>query len=146
MTSNAPNGNPKNDDDKNDQGSLKNKFKDSYENLKKNDKVEGLVNYAKSNTRDTIAYVLLITGILLLFFEPWYGGTLVGVIFGLYFSNEILDLIQNYESYIDQHGIVKFLVFGGLLLAFFITAPFIFIGAAVAVGLKFLLVTGDKPK
>jgi hypothetical protein len=124
---------------KEEEPSLKDKMKESFENLSKNEKVEEIYKYATANTRDTIAYILLITGILLLFFEPSYGGTLIGVIVGLYFAGEIYKLVVNYRKIIDNLGIVKSLILAGLLLAIFISLPMLFFGMAVAVALKQLL-------
>src|SRR3989338_8342495 len=106
------------DEKKNEQGSRKDKFSESLENLKKNEKIEELYKYAKSNTGDTIAYVAMILGILILFFEPLYGGLLVGFIAGLYFSDEIAKPLRSIEESIEELGMVRSLIFGGLLLGF----------------------------
>lgn len=131
-----PNEDPKN---KKESDSFKDKIKDSLDAFKKNEKVEGIYNYAKHNTRDTIAYILLLAGLLLMFYEPWYGGILVGLIFGLYFSQELMDALRKIEAYVDEQGFVKSLIFGGLLLGFLIAAPYIFVGVAFALGLRYLL-------
>jgi hypothetical protein len=120
------------------------KWRAFLERITKEGNVENVYNFAKTNTRDVIAYILLLTGLFLLFFNPSFGGTLIGVIFGLYFSQELYQSFKEYDHFIQLEGFVKSLVFGGLLLAFFISAPFIFIGAAVAVALRQLLVPFDK--
>lgn len=118
---------------KNDWDKYLEKVKTFWKDLTKDN---GVYNYAKTNTRDMIAYILLLTGLLLLFFDPSFGETLIGVIFGLYFSQELYDCFKNYELFIHQQGFVKSLVFGALLLALLISAPFIFIGAAAAVAVR----------
>lgn len=95
------------------------------------------------NPRDMIAYVLIILGIILLFFLPLYGGLIIGIVTGLYFSREILDYIRKYESFVEEQGFVRTLILGGFLLAFVISAPAIFIGIALMIALK-LLVTDEK--
>ncbi len=131
---NTPSGDPQNKDDKK---SFKDKLSDSIENFKKHEKVEEIYNYATNNVRDTIAYVLIVVGLLLLFLEPpWYGATLIGVIFGLYFAPEISNRLKNYPRYLEKYGIVKSLILGGTVLALFIATPFLFIGTAVAVGIR----------
>lgn len=100
---------------------------------------DDMFSYAKSNTRDLIAYVLMILGILLLFFQPLYGGLLIGLVAGAYFSKEILEILRNYEKVIDQEGLVRSLILAGTLLAFFISAPAIFVGMAVVIGLRFFI-------
>ena len=117
----------------------KNKISDALEKLKKNQKIEGIYNYASNNTRDTIAYILMIVGIVLLFSHPFYGGLIVGLIFGYYFSNELYNIVKSANDLIEQHGMVRSLILGGLLLALFVAEPAIFIGAAIAVILKIAL-------
>lgn len=114
----------------------KNKLNDTLDQLKKNEKIEGLYNYATNNTRDTIAYILMIVGIVLLFTNPFWGGLIVGLIFGYYFSAELLHIVRSANDLIEQNGMVRSLIFGGLLLALFVAEPAIFIGAAIAVALR----------
>ena len=102
------------------QSHKKNKFNEALENIKKNEKIEDIYNYARSNTGDTIAYVAMIVGILTLFFEPFFGGTIIGIVTGLYFSKEIIRPIKNIENFIEKLGMVRSLILGGLLLAFLI--------------------------
>jgi len=97
-----------------------------------------------SNIKDTIAYIAMIIGILLLFFEPFYGGAIIGIIAGLYFTKEIITPLKSIESFIEKQGMVRSLILGGLLLGLFIEAPAIVIGAAVAVGLKTIILTDEK--
>lgn len=114
----------------------KDSLSEKLESLRRNEKVDGFVNYASSNTRDIIAYILMMIGIILLFTSSFYGGALIGIIFGLYFTQEIRVAIKNINDYIEQQGMVRSLIFGGLLLAFAIAAPSIFIGIALAIVIK----------
>lgn len=111
--------------------------------LKQNSKakIEDLYDYAKHNKRDTAAYVVMILGLILMFFHPvsLFGGILVGLIVGLYFSNEFTSLIKNRKQFIYEKGTVRSLVLAGTALAFLIAAPGIFIGAAITTALKQLL-------
>lgn len=108
-------------------------------NDKEKDSFQNIMDYAKSNTRDVVAYVLMIIGIILLFFQPVYGGLIIGVVAGVYFSKEIIQIIKELDRVVDQQGLVRSLIFGGTLLAFFISAPAIFVGAAVVIGLRYFL-------
>ena len=119
--------------------SISEKFSDKIESLKKNEKVEQLYRYAKTNTADTIAYILMIVGIVLVYFRPPYGGVLVGIVAGLYFSTEIVQLITSLGEVVERNGMVRSLILGGLLLTFFIVNPWVFIGAALAAGIKHIL-------
>lgn len=116
---------PRNDE------SFKEKLTEKLEKLKNSDQVGGLFSYAKSNTRDTIAYILLILGIILLFFQPHYGGFLIGLIAGLYFSEEIIYIANHFSDLIEEQGLVRVIVLAALFVGFFITAPLIFIGAFI---------------
>lgn len=117
----------------------KNPLAEKLESLRKNEKVEGICNYAANNTRDTVAYVLMIIGIVLLFSHFFYGGLIVGVIFGLYFAQEITSALRSLNDLIEHHGMVRSLIFGGLLLALLILAWPLYIGAGVAIGVKNIL-------
>lgn len=131
---------------KRDDPSLKNKFNKTIDNLKKNEKIEDLYRYAKRNTGDTVAYIAMILGLLILFFEPFYGGIIVGFVFGLYFSREIMIPIKNVEGFIEKLGMVRSLILGGLILGLFIKAPTIFLGCAIAVAIKQLAGTNTATK
>lgn len=134
--SNTPSNRPKKDD-KDD--SLKDKFNETLNNLKKNEHFDAVYQYAQENTRDTVAYIVLILGILLIFFKPFWGGLLVGLVVGIYFYNEILAIFQDLNGFIEAQGMVRSLILGGIAVAFFISAPMIFIGAALAVGVKYFI-------
>lgn len=121
---------------KRDDPSLKSKINKTIDNLKKNEKIEDIYRYAKRNTGDTVAYIAMILGLLILFFEPFYGGIIVGFVTGLYFSKEIMIPIRNIEGFIEKLGMVRSLILGGLLLGLFIKAPTIFLGCAIAVAIK----------
>lgn len=102
------------------------------------EKTPGLFDFARTNTKDAIAYIILIIGIILLFFERFSGELLIGVIFGLYYSREIQSLFRNFNEFIEEQGIVRGIVLGVTALALFISAPGIFIGAILAVIIKYL--------
>lgn len=97
--------------------------------LKKSAKSDDLFGFAKENTRDTVAYIFLIVGFLLLFFEPLYGGTILGILLGLYFTAELVSFWKNSHEWIEEWGMVKTLVLAGILLSFFVSS----IGAAVII-------------
>jgi hypothetical protein len=109
--------------------------------LKKGTKADDLLGFAKENTKDTIAYIFLIVGFLLLFFEPLYGGTILGVLLGLYFTVEFVDFWKNANEWIEEWGMVKTLVLAAVLLSFFVSsigAAVIMIVTAITVVLKYL--------
>jgi hypothetical protein len=103
------------------------------------------IDYFNSSTRDILAYAMLVIGVLLLFFHPLVGEFLIGVVAGAYFSKEINDLIKNYQNVVEEQGLVRSLILGGILLAFLVAAPGIFIGIAFIMILKLFIFFDDKP-
>lgn len=95
--------------------------------------------FTPATARDIVAYVLLALGIILLFFEPIYGGALVGIVIGIYFSKEIISLIRHFETIVDEYGATRSVLLAGLALAFFISAPAIFIGAILALAIQLFI-------
>lgn len=135
---------PPSQEPKKDTGSVKDKLSSTFESLKKNEKLDDLYGYARNNTRDTIAYVLMIVGIVLMLFHPFYGGALIGLLGGFYFAPELIYLVQNISKVIDFHGMVRSLIAGGVFVGLFISAPAIFIGMAIAVALKQIIFPEEK--
>lgn len=99
-------------------------------------KIENFCDYARHNQWDTAAHVVLLLGLILMFFIPFPGSLLVGLIAGLYFSKEIIYAAKNAKQLIYEAGTVRSLVFLGTALAFLIAAPGIFIGAAIVAAIK----------
>lgn len=100
-------------------------------------------HYIKHHSRETITYILLILGIVLLFFHPLYGGILVGIVTGIYFGDEIVDYLLHLKTAIHSSGIARNLILAGVAIAFFVSAPAIFLGIAIAVGMKQLFVSNS---
>jgi hypothetical protein len=99
-------------------------------------KAESLNDYFKSHTRETIAYILMILGIIWLFFDPLWGGVLVGLIAGSYFGDEIVSYLKEWKMGSDYKTITRNFIIGGVAIAFLVSSPAIFLGMAVAVGIK----------
>lgn len=110
----------------------------SQEKKDSSEKLPGLFNFARTNTKDAIAYIIMIVGIILLFFERFSGELLIGVVFGLYYSTEIQSLFRNFNEFIEEQGVVRGIILGVTTIALFISAPGIFIGAILAVIIKYL--------
>lgn len=123
---------------------FKEKFKNSLKDFQSNENMGRMMSGANENTRDTISYIILIIGIILLFYNPNYGGLLVGLVAGFYFSSEILALRKNLKEFIEDSGIVKSLIGFGFILALFILAPMVFIGLILAVATRLVLFPDPK--
>ena len=126
--------------EKEQNSSFQDKAKETLKEFKNSEGVESLIDFAKNNTRDTIALVILLTGIIMLFINPLWGGSLIGIVGGIYFADQILLWIADYRKMVEAGLLVKPLLFGGILLGILIEAPMIVIGAAAAIAIRYLLV------
>ncbi len=106
--------------------------------------VEKFERYATTNKEDMVSYVVLIIGIVFLFFWGWLGGILIGIVFGVYFAREIIDFFKGIHGFIEKEGIVRSLILLATAVAFFILNPAFFIAAAVGVGIKEILLSFKK--
>ncbi len=113
------------------------RLQEQWQNFRRHDRVEDVVNYTKNNKRDTIAYALLVVGIVLLFLEPAYGGLLIGIVASIYFARDLGLWITFLKS--NRQGTAKMIVLTGTLFAIFFQAPAIFIGFAIGALLQKLL-------
>lgn len=120
------NGN-QNKNDKNDH-SLQEKMQDKFEDV---------YHFAQTNTWDTVAYVVLFIGLLFaLFGHSLLGGLIIGIIGGLYFADAIVFRLKHVQEDVKAEGIIRSLIMGGVAIGLFILAPGIFIGGAIAIGIK----------
>lgn len=117
----------------------KNKFSETLDSIKNSDQVDSVVTYAQNNTLDTIAYAIVLLGLILMFWNHFIGGLLVGVVAGFYFSAEILELFRNTNAKIERNGLARSIVFAGVLIALLLFLPGLVIGAAIAAVLSLLL-------
>jgi len=104
-------------------------------------KKDTLVDYFRLHTRETVAYILLILGIILLFFQPLIGGILVGIIAGIYFGDELVAYLTHWNDNVHTERVAKHLILIGVAIAFFISAPAIFLGIAIAIIIKQLFIS-----
>lgn len=91
------------------------------------------------STKDIVGYILIVLGIVLLFFQHIYGELLIGLVAGVYFSKEMLAFVRDFPQMIDEQGVARSLIIGGIILALFISAPAIFLGAAIVVCLRWFV-------
>ncbi|MBS4167632.1 hypothetical protein [Parachlamydia sp. AcF125] len=107
-------------------------------------KLDSVFGFAKKNTRDTAAYVLLLSGIIWSFFDSFYGGILVGLVAGAYYAEEISTFLKSIKQEIEEYGAASSLILAGTIFAFFVAAPGIFLGGAIVVALKGALTNSSK--
>jgi len=96
-----------------------------------------LLEYAKSNQEQLLAYSLLTIGLLiLLFFNNLLGGFIIGIVAGYYFAKEIIYYIRNIGQITGGHDQLRYVILTAVLLGLFIAAPGIFIGAIIVAAFK----------
>lgn len=104
----------------NEPKSMKDKLAERLKNFRENEKLEGFYHYANTNTHDMINYILLILGLILLYFFSTWGGLLIGGVAGLHFYERIAFSIKNLNEIIATQRLVSSLIVAGVLLALFI--------------------------
>lgn len=101
--------------------------------------VEKVYRYARSMPRETVTYIALVVGIILIPWQPLWGGAILGVVFGIYFSNELLPRVKSFRAYLESEGQAKSIVLGVAILALLFLAPGVVLGALAAIGVLALL-------
>lgn len=118
-------------------------FSQKWDHLKKNQRLNRIYDYSQQNPRDTIAYILLVLGMIILFFNPFFGALLIGIVLGLYYSAEFLFVFYHLNEFIHEQGIVRSITAGAALLAIAFGAPGLVIGTGFSVMLRSLF--GSDP-
>ncbi|MBA3722484.1 MAG: hypothetical protein H0W88_08795 [Parachlamydiaceae bacterium] len=147
---NKPSQDPKNNNNKSqDNGNSKNnnsndpnqqnKYKKSYDEFE--EKVKGTFkniqeseafHYAQSNKEQSITYILLALGVILIFLTPFVGGLILGAIAGYHFAQQIFFYLSHLNQIIDGQDQLRYIVLTAVLIGLFIAAPGIFIGAIIS--------------
>jgi hypothetical protein len=136
MASNTPRGNGKEPEDE----KKTNSFKESWESFKPKERFDNLYSFARTNTADTIAYVILFIGLILWIFQYFFGGLLIGIVGGFYFGDTLIAWARNLREYVETESVIRSLILIGIILGLVIGAPSIFIGAVAAIGIRYIVV------
>ncbi len=123
--------------------SMEDKVRDTFRNMRDSKKVDELYDYARHNKEQTIIYVLLIVGLLVLFFNNILGGLIIGMVAGYYFADEIVYYIRNLGQIVSGQDQLRYVTLTAVLLGLFISAPGIFIGAAIVAAFKQVMMKKD---
>lgn len=113
---------------------------------KKETKSDDIISFIKENTKEAVTYVVIIAGLLMMLFDgiAVYGGVMLGILFGVYFSKELAFLMSNANRMIEEEGLPKSLVFGTFLLVVLFKIPFFFIGAVLVAAMRVFFVSTEK--
>lgn len=105
--------------------------KDPEEEKAHNVTKEGFVAFFSENRWDAFAYVVLLSGLLITVFEPFFGGLLVGIILGIYFSKGIHEKCVFFKDFLDKEGIFRGFILLAAIMALLMASPGLCIGAAI---------------
>jgi len=91
----------------------------------------GFFHFINENKWEIVSYILLFFGLFVSFANQFFGGLLVGLVLGIYFSQEILDKLASFKHFLDQEGIFRGFIIVAAILALLILAPGLLIGTAI---------------
>ncbi|WP_042279607.1 hypothetical protein [Candidatus Protochlamydia sp. R18] len=102
---------------------------------KNNDEI---FDFAKNNKEQMITYLLLGLGIVLMMFMygSLLGELIIGMVVGYHFASEIVFYLQNVRHFFSNKEQLRSIVLTVILVALFIAAPGIFIGAAIIAAIQ----------
>ncbi|CUI15732.1 conserved putative membrane protein [Candidatus Protochlamydia naegleriophila] len=118
--------------------SVEDKVREHLRQARDSKKVDEIYDYARNNKEQTITYILLGIGLLLMLFvyESILGELLIGLVAGYHFAPEILFYLRNIGQVFTGQDQLRYIVLTAVLLGLFIAAPGIFIGSAIAASFK----------
>ena len=93
---------------------------------------ESFFEFIQHHKWDAFAYLVLFLGLLVTaIFDRFFGGLLVGLILGIYFSQDLREKVELFKEYLDEHGIFRsfVLIAGGI--AMFMASPGLCIGTGL---------------
>lgn len=99
-------------------------------------KKQDFLNFVKENRWESISYVVLFAGLIMSIFNPFLGGSLVGVILGIYFSQEILDRSMAFKELVAREGIFRGFIVVAAVLALLLEAPGLLLGTIIGAWLR----------
>lgn len=118
--------------------SVEEKVRETLRNFRESKKVDDIYLYAKNNKEETLTYVFLAVGLLLMLFnyKSTLGELIVGLVAGYHFAAQIMPYLRRIGYLFSGPEQLRNIVLTALLIGLFISAPGIVIGALVATGCK----------
>lgn len=121
------------------EGSVKDKLQEKISEIKESETVTEIRNYTKANKFESVIIALVVFAVIMTWFNPMIGLSLIGLLLGIYFTDDITTMCRQIEKYYQTNGWFKIVLFAGGLLSLLITVwPFI-VGIAIAVGGKSII-------
>ncbi|MCE5294439.1 MAG: hypothetical protein LLF94_07490 [Chlamydiales bacterium] len=97
---------------------------------------KGFFAFVSDNLWESISYVIMFAGLILSIFNPFIGGSLVGIILGIYFSQEVIDRAMSFKDLIIKEGIFRGFIVIAAVLALFILAPGLVLGVIIGAWIR----------
>ena len=99
---------------------------------------KGFFAFVSDNLWESISYVIMFVGLIfsLPIFNPFIGGALVGIVLGIYFSQEVLDRVKAFKDFIIEEGIFRGFIIIAAVLALLILAPGLLLGAIIGAWIR----------
>ncbi len=98
--------------------------------------IKGLIQFVQENRWESISYVIMFGGLILSIFDPFLGGILVGLILGIYFSQEIIERSISFKEMIIRDGVFRGFIVIAAVLALLIEAPGLLLGTIIGALLR----------
>lgn len=103
-----------------------------------NEKCKLFGSWAAVHKGDTLAYAVLLIGLILSLIKPWVGHGLVGIVVGIYFAAPVIFWVRNYSEVIEKNWPSKLVALVGALLFLLIVAPMFLVGVALSAAFRVL--------
>lgn len=98
---------------------------------------EGFKEFFSEHKWDAFSYLVLFIGLLITaIFDRFIGGILVGLVLGMYFSQDIHHKFSFFKEYLDQRGIFRSFVLLAAIIALLLASPGLCIGTAIGAFLR----------
>jgi len=100
---------------------------------------EGFFELLKNHKWDSLAYLVIFIGLIITIFHQIVGGFIVGIILGLYYSEQVKIRFDWIKEFLEENGIFRCFIVIAAFLALLITTFGLCIGTLVGVYLRPLL-------
>lgn len=97
---------------------------------------EGFLEFIQTHKWDSVAYFLLFIGLIVLCFHELVGGLIVGVILGIYFSEELRSRYEQCKNSIEHEGIFRAFVVIAAICALLISTFGLTVGTFIGVVIR----------
>ena len=97
---------------------------------------EGFFEFVKHHKWDSVAYILIFVGLITSIFHPIVGGFVVGLILGIYYSDQVKLRFDWFKEFIDEYGIFRGFIVVAAILALLITTFGLCVGTLIGVYIR----------